>query len=124
MDRKRRIEHHGQVHTIEEWAEITGLSKWTIKSRLSNGWTVHQALDTPPIPRGQRRYCTPANKGCEGCYYWRLLNYSTGSAYHTRYCAYALLTGHRRPCPATHCTEYKPARRARKDGKNEGHISD
>lgn len=116
MDR-RRLEHRGEVHTIGEWAEITGLSKGTIKSRLRNGWTVQEALSTPPIPRGFGRHYTPVNKGCEGCYYWRLLHYSAGSAYHTRYCAYILVTGHSRPCPAAHCTEYKPARRGQKGSK-------
>lgn len=114
MDRKRRLECRGQSHTIAEWAEITGLSSGTIKSRLKNGWTVRETLDTPPIPRGHGRHYTPSNEGCAGCYYWRLLHYGAGNKYHTRYCAYVLVTGHSRPCPAAHCTEYRPARKGQK----------
>lgn len=117
MERRKSIEHRGQVHTLAEWAEITGLSKGTIQSRLKNGWTVPEALDTPPIPHGQTREYIPQNKGCDGCRYWRLLHYSAGSAYHTRYCVYIIMTGHKRPCPAAHCTEYKPARRGQKGRK-------
>lgn len=117
MSRSQIIEYRGQIHTIADWSKITGLSRETIRRRLKNGWTIQEALDTPPIPRGYGRHYTPMNKGCEGCYYWRLLHYSNGSEYHTRYCAYILATGHRRPCPAAHCTEYRPARRGQKGRK-------
>lgn len=117
MERRRNIEHRGQVHTLAEWAEITGLNKGTIQSRLKSGWTVPEALDTPPIPRGQTRGYIPQSKSCDGCHYWRQFHYNAVSACSTRYCAYIVMTGHKRPCSVAHCTEYKPARQGRKGRK-------
>lgn len=36
----------GETHTISEWAQITGLSRTTIRSRIKRGWTIEQALRT------------------------------------------------------------------------------
>ena len=115
--RRRNLECRGEVRTLAEWEKITGLKKSTIQSRLKNGWTVEEALFTAQLPHGLTRKYTPESRGCRGCYYYRLLQYSTSSTYHTRYCAYILITGHKRPCPAAHCTEYMPARQGQKGMK-------
>lgn len=41
------VEYNGESHTILEWSEITGLYKELIRSRLSHGWSVEDALSTP-----------------------------------------------------------------------------
>lgn len=117
MSRRRLIELHGQALTAEERAELRpGLTARTIRQRLRNGWPVAEALDTPPVPRGYGRDSFEHKEdGCRGCVHHKLLHYSAVSAYHVRYCAYILDTGHRRPCPAgALCTEYKQARRGQK----------
>lgn len=117
MAKRHLIELHGQRRTAEEWAELRpGLTAKTIRQRLRNGWTVPEALNTPPVPRGYGRASfEPKEDGCRGCIHHKLLHYSAVSAYHVRYCAYILDTGHRRPCPAGGaCTVYKQARRGQK----------
>jgi hypothetical protein len=42
-----RITLDGRTLTIREWAKETGLSKWTLISRLKAKWSVRQALETP-----------------------------------------------------------------------------
>lgn len=37
----------GVSNTISKWAEITGISKTTIRARLENGWTDEDALTVP-----------------------------------------------------------------------------
>lgn len=39
---------NGATHTIQEWADITGIGWSTIKERLKNGWTVDEALTRKP----------------------------------------------------------------------------
>ena len=39
-----KIFFNGETHCISEWAEITGISKWTISKRLLDGWSVERAL--------------------------------------------------------------------------------
>lgn len=38
----------GERKTISQWAEITGISRNTIKNRINHGWSVELALTTPP----------------------------------------------------------------------------
>ena len=45
----------GIVHTISEWAEITGISKTTIRGRLASGWTAEDTL-TIPVRNRTRGY--------------------------------------------------------------------
>ena len=46
----RTIEYKGVRKTLAEWAEQTGLTRHTISQRLDRcGYTVEQALETPPI---------------------------------------------------------------------------
>jgi len=62
-----RLSHNGEVKTVAEWAEATGLRSDTIRRRLLNGWSIEQALSTPPlvsqwaspIPRKIRRCDCP-----------------------------------------------------------------
>lgn len=46
--RTRHFEHNGETHTLREWSEITGFSFTLLKGRLQRGWTIAQALTTPP----------------------------------------------------------------------------
>lgn len=43
----RRLAYHGEILTIAEWAERTGLARNTISSRLRLGWTTRKVLSTP-----------------------------------------------------------------------------
>ena len=47
MRSNREITHDGRTLCISEWARVTGIYRKTIAKRLSNGWTVSQALTTP-----------------------------------------------------------------------------
>lgn len=41
------IEYNGEVHTVHEWAVITGISAANIRNRIKKlGWTVEEALTT------------------------------------------------------------------------------
>lgn len=48
QNNNRRSNHNltfrGETHNIQEWSEITGLSRSTIKGRLKRGWTIEDAL--------------------------------------------------------------------------------
>jgi len=51
------IEYDGESHCIAEWAEITGINKQTILSRLRYGWTIKDVLSIKPSHQNKsRRY--------------------------------------------------------------------
>lgn len=39
-----RILFNGELHTMAEWSDITGIKKATIGARLKKGWSVERAL--------------------------------------------------------------------------------
>lgn len=43
----RLLTHRGETHCLQEWAEITGLKRETIRDRLKSGWTVSEAMTLP-----------------------------------------------------------------------------
>lgn len=49
------IELNGEVHTISEWSEITGIGKTTIKERINMGWPIEDVL-TKPVRKRTRGY--------------------------------------------------------------------
>lgn len=49
----RTLTYQGRSHTINEWAEITGLSAALIRQRADNGWTAERTLTEKPHPRGK-----------------------------------------------------------------------
>lgn len=51
----RLIEHSGKIQTLSAWAIETGIDGDSISSRLKAGWTVADALTTPPRPMRQPR---------------------------------------------------------------------
>lgn len=63
QQRNRRSNHlltfKGETHCINEWAEILGISRETIKNRLGYGWDIEKVL-TEPIHRKERR-----KEGCQ-----------------------------------------------------------
>jgi len=42
------IEYNGEIHCISEWAELTGIPKGTITSRLRYGWTPEEIFTIKP----------------------------------------------------------------------------
>ncbi len=50
-----RYSHDGEALTIGEWADRTGFCEHMIRKRLRTGWSIEQAVSTPPTPRGNRR---------------------------------------------------------------------
>lgn len=43
----RLIEFNGEIHTLAEWAKITGINYYTLKTRFSRGWDPQKALLPP-----------------------------------------------------------------------------
>ncbi|HYQ91593.1 MAG TPA: hypothetical protein VES89_05835 [Candidatus Competibacteraceae bacterium] len=43
----RRITFRGQTNSLKGWAEVTGLSIFTLGQRLRHGWSIPQALTAP-----------------------------------------------------------------------------
>lgn len=52
----RIITHKGEARCLNEWSEITGLKRETIKDRIKRGWSVEYAL-TKPINSPYSRDC-------------------------------------------------------------------
>jgi hypothetical protein len=46
--RNRRIEFNGETKTIKQWSETIGGSASLVSDRLKWGWTIEEALTTPP----------------------------------------------------------------------------
>jgi len=44
----------GEQHTLADWARTSGLGRTTIKRRLKDGWTEHDAVMVPATPRALR----------------------------------------------------------------------
>lgn len=42
--RNIRISYNGEVHTLKEWSEITGIKYGTLCSRIYRGWDIEKAL--------------------------------------------------------------------------------
>jgi predicted DNA-binding transcriptional regulator AlpA len=45
--KSRFLEHDGQVRTMSEWSELTGITRQNIYKRLKRGWSVDDALTVP-----------------------------------------------------------------------------
>jgi hypothetical protein len=59
QQRNRRVNHviefRGERKTLAEWAEVTGLDKRSLRSRIVQlGWGIEQALTTPPDANARR----------------------------------------------------------------------
>lgn len=50
----RKYEYQGEMRCVVELAEIAGLSKYTLKYRLDNGYTLENAMFTP-LKKNKRR---------------------------------------------------------------------
>lgn len=49
------IEFNGETKTQSDWAALIGLKPHSLYQRLQHGWTVEEALTTPPLLRGNRK---------------------------------------------------------------------
>lgn len=76
----KRLEAFGESLTASEWSERTGVSRFTIASRIRKGWSAERAVSTPPLKHpltinGETR---PATAWCKqlgvplGTFYGRL----------------------------------------------------
>ena len=45
----RLIEFNGDIHTIGEWSEITGIKIATICNRINSGWSICDSLTKIPV---------------------------------------------------------------------------
>lgn len=43
----RMIEYNGEIHTLSEWSEITGIKIGALNSRLKRGWSCKECIETP-----------------------------------------------------------------------------
>jgi hypothetical protein len=41
------IEYNGETHTVQEWAQIKGITANALTLRIARGWTPEEALNTP-----------------------------------------------------------------------------
>ena len=48
--------HDGKTLTLKEWAAITGISSLSLRSRIANGWTIHDTLTVPIKAMGKRMH--------------------------------------------------------------------
>lgn len=48
----KKYKYKGEIHTISEWAEITGIGYYMLKARILNyGYTIEEAIETPKYTR-------------------------------------------------------------------------
>ena len=52
--RNRKLECRGELLTIGEWAKRIGIARESLRDRLESGWTVEQAITTPPVRKRER----------------------------------------------------------------------
>jgi hypothetical protein len=45
----------GETKTLQEWADLCGISRHTIQGRLKRGWSIEKAISNPLDPRGGRK---------------------------------------------------------------------
>lgn len=43
----KRYDYKGKLYTIRELSKLSGLADFVIRSRISQGWSVEKAVDTP-----------------------------------------------------------------------------
>ena len=59
LARKKRgikmISYKGEVKTLAEWAKIKGITPQLIRDRLNRGYSIAQALETPPKWKSEYR---------------------------------------------------------------------
>lgn len=53
---KHKIEYKGEIHSVPEWSEITGIKKETIYARFYSGLTPEQIFETPTDRKHQYIY--------------------------------------------------------------------
>lgn len=55
MSANHLLEYRGSVHTVTEWARIKGLPIECFRNRISRGWSVEKALETPVKTKTSKR---------------------------------------------------------------------
>jgi hypothetical protein len=51
-----RFTHDGRTLTLKEWADVTGISSLSLRSRLANGWSIGETLTVPVKMTGKRTH--------------------------------------------------------------------
>lgn len=56
--RKPAVVHEafGKGQSMDQWADEYGIAKGTVRTRLKFGWTLEEALSTPPSNTGKRAH--------------------------------------------------------------------
>lgn len=67
-DGARLIEYNGETKQLIEWAECFGIKYTTVRERLRRGWTVEEALSTPPSTHRQLHPNQPKKRS-----HWRYI---------------------------------------------------
>lgn len=73
--RNRFLTAHGKTQTLEAWVSDTHLHKSTLFNRLRRGWSIADALDTPPQHKSPNHTLFPIG-GYQRCLHLGL-NYQT-----------------------------------------------
>lgn len=61
------LEYNGEIHTISEWSEITGICKSTLRNRRLRGWSAERVL-TAPVTHGNQYIFYKAEREAKGCH--------------------------------------------------------
>lgn len=54
----RMLTHNGQTRCLSEWSVLNGIPENALRARLSSGWPVDKALETPPKKDKRRQNAT------------------------------------------------------------------
>lgn len=57
---QRMIEHAGETKSLAEWAKSAGLERETLRKRLANGDSMHDALTRPVTRNGRPPHANPS----------------------------------------------------------------
>ena len=74
---------NGETKTVAEWADITGITSWSIRQRIDRyGWTIEKSLTTPEDPSWNHRFFTHQGETRNMKQWSKHLNISKSSLYY------------------------------------------
>lgn len=62
----KRLTHEGETHSLSGWAQIPGIPAGRIRDRLTLGWSVQEALTTPPNSKRRSEAEAASNQHAPG----------------------------------------------------------